>query len=79
MMYFSCSNETKWINSNIDGNLLQECPSIKEDFYQAVNYDRLKNEQLSSYAKNNFYKTTENLINLKHQNDTHPPLFLREM
>ena len=30
-----------------------------------------------SYAKNNFYKTTENVINLNHQNDTHPPLYLR--
>ena len=30
-----------------------------------------------SYAKNNFSKTTENVINLNHQNDTHPPLYLR--
>lgn len=52
-MFFSCSNENKWINSNIDGNLLVECPSIKDDFYQSVNYDRLKNEQLSSYAISN--------------------------
>ena len=52
-MFFSCSNENKWINSNIDGNLLVECPSVKDDFYQSVNYDRLKNEQLSSYAISN--------------------------
>ena len=30
-----------------------ECPSVKDDFYQSVNYDRLKNEQLSSYAISN--------------------------
>ena len=45
--------KNKWINSNIDGNLLVECPSIKDDFYQAVNYERLKNEQLSSYVISN--------------------------
>lgn len=57
---FSCSDynsnyssKNKWINSNIDGNLLVECPSVKDDFYQSVNYDRLKNEQLSSYAISN--------------------------
>lgn len=53
MTFFSCSNKDKWINSNIDGNLLVECPSVKDDFYQSVNYDRLKNEQLSSYAISN--------------------------
>ena len=32
MTFFSCSNKDKWINSNIDGNLLVECPSVKDDF-----------------------------------------------
>ena len=52
----SCSNNSsknKWLNTNIEGNLLEECPSLKDDFYQAVNYDRLKNEQLSFYGISN--------------------------
>ncbi len=55
-LFLSCSlsgNKSKWINSNIDGNLLQERPSLKDDFYQAVNYERLKNEELSSYVISN--------------------------
>ena len=49
MMFVSCSNETKWINSNIDGNLLVECPSIKDDFYQAVNYDINEGQTLVTF------------------------------
>ena len=30
-----------------------------------------------SYAKNNFYKTTENVIEYLHEKDTHPPYYLR--
>ena len=52
-LFTSCISKNAWINSNIDGNLLKECPSVKDDFYQAVNYERLKNEQLSSYVISN--------------------------
>ena len=34
----SCSNNSsknKWLNTNIEGNLLEECPSLKDDFFQA--------------------------------------------
>lgn len=48
---------------------------IKTRGYYEINFEI--NTFFESYAKNNFYKTTENLINLKHQNDTHPPLYLR--
>ena len=48
----ACTNVSKfskrenWINSNIDGNLLSEKPSLKDDFYQAENYENLKNMSL---------------------------------
>lgn len=39
----SCSNgKSNWMNTNIDGNLLAEKPSLKDDFYQAVNYEELQ-------------------------------------
>ena len=38
----NASNSKKWINSNLDGNLLSEKPSLKDDFYQSVNYEALK-------------------------------------
>ena len=38
----NASNSKKWINSNLDGNLLSEKPSLKDDFYQSVNYEILK-------------------------------------
>lgn len=63
MTFFSCSNKDKWINSNIDGNLLVECPSIKDDFYQSVNYDRLKNESLTSYTNSNAERTNQIIEN----------------
>jgi predicted metalloendopeptidase len=44
-----CSkNKANWINTNIDGNILPEKPSLKDDFYQSVNYDDLKNNPLHS-------------------------------
>lgn len=63
MTFFSCSNKDKWINSNIEGNLLQECPSVKDDFYQSVNYDRLKNESLTSYTNSNAERTNQIIEN----------------
>ena len=38
----------KWINTNIEGNLLPKKPSEKDDFYQAVNYEKLKNQPLEA-------------------------------
>ena len=38
----NASNSKKWINSNLDGNLLSEKPSLKDDFYQSLNYETLK-------------------------------------
>lgn len=38
----NASNNKKWINSNLDGNLLNEKPSLKDDFYQSLNYETLK-------------------------------------
>ncbi|MBP7480732.1 MAG: M13 family metallopeptidase [Spirochaetaceae bacterium] len=46
-LLFGCSNKPKWINTNIDGNILTEKPSLQDDFYQAVNYDDLKNIPLN--------------------------------
>lgn len=32
----------KWINSNIIGNVARKRPSLKDDFYQAVNWDKMR-------------------------------------
>lgn len=46
-LILSCSTvfakSKAWINSNVAGNLLSEKPRLQDDFYQAVNYDELKN------------------------------------
>lgn len=33
----------KWLNTNIDGNILSSQPRLEDDFFQGVNYDFLKN------------------------------------
>ncbi len=64
----SCSNgKSNWMNTNIDGNLLAEKPSFKDDFYQAVNYDDLKNLPLGevlpfSGDREDYYKTISDQI-----------------
>ena len=51
LIFTSCSNGSKkWINTNIEGNILPEKPSEKDDFYQAINYENLKNMPLKDGA-----------------------------
>ena len=41
-----------WINSNLEGQLDKiEKPSLKDDFYTAVNYDAIKNHELGIFDK----------------------------
>ena len=49
--FFSCTlfdKKGRWINTNIEGNILPKKPSEKDDFYQAVNYEKLKNQPLEA-------------------------------
>lgn len=40
LFFISCSNN-KWLNTNIENNFLPKKPSLKDDFYQSVNYDSI--------------------------------------
>ena len=42
LMFSVIGCRKQWINTNIDGTILNEKPSVKDDFYQSVNYEKLK-------------------------------------
>lgn len=47
----SCKNSNnKWVNTNINGNYSAERPSVKDDFYQAINYDSICNSNSVNYS-----------------------------
>ncbi|MCF0124893.1 MAG: hypothetical protein HUJ68_03915, partial [Clostridia bacterium] len=51
LIIISCSTfkiGNNWINSNIEGHYCDEKPSLKDDFYQSVNYEKLTNSEFSS-------------------------------
>lgn len=42
-----------WINSNLEGQLDKiEKPSLKDDYYTAINYDAIKNKEMGLFDKN---------------------------
>ena len=64
ILFFSCSNnkeKSNWLNTNIEWNFSPEKPSVKDDFYQSVNYERIKNEIITN---SNITAGLQNDVNL---------------
>ena len=69
-----CSNKG-WLNTNIKGNVLQNKPSVKDDFYQAINYEYCinakENKEYIGGGYNEIIKIiTENLSQLNEEYNT---------
>lgn len=73
----SCSNQPgKWLNTNIAGNYLPHRPSLQDDFYQHVNYNKLLELLPENYNQSSYMdEASENIQNqmfsiLKNKNPT---------
>ncbi len=51
------AKKKQWINTNIDGNLLAKKPRLQDDFYQAINYEALRDKQIPPHADRISYGT----------------------
>lgn len=73
--FFSCSSPIirngNWINTNIAGNYLEEKPSVKDDFYQAINYEHFINAKENNEYTGMGYNEINNIIseNLRQLNE----------
>lgn len=80
LLLTSCTKktQTQWLNTNIKGNYLPQKPSLKDDFYQNVNYEKLiapSNENVVNEGNaNNAYAVLREQMSivLKDANSTNP-------
>ena len=51
------AKKKQWINSNIDGNILPKKPRLQDDFFQAINYEALRDVQIPPHVDRVSYGT----------------------